>query len=109
MVVLVNGDSYSAAEFFAAALREYDAAKLVGTATTGKGRFQSTYKLQDGSAVVISVGKYCTPNGVDLTDVGLTPDVTVELDGETYMNIYYKLIPVEDDPQIRAAMQLLEK
>ena len=107
MVVLVNGDSYSAAEFFAAALSEYEVAKLVGLPTTGKGRFQSTYKLQDGSAVTISVGKYCTPKGVDLTDVGLTPDVTVEVDDATYMNIYYKLVPPEKDPQIQAALAML--
>ena len=107
MVVLVNGDSYSAAEFFAAALSEYEVAKLVGLPTTGKGRFQSTYKLQDGSAVTISVGKYCTPKGVDLTDVGLAPDVTVEVDDATYMNIYYKLVPPEEDPQIQAALALL--
>lgn len=107
MVVMVNGDSYSAAEFFAAALREYGVAKIVGQPTTGKGRFQSTYSLQDGSAVVISVGKYCTPNGVDLTDVGLTPDATVEVDDETYANIYYKLLKPQDDPQIQAAVALL--
>jgi len=109
MVVLINGDSYSAAEFFAAALSEYGVAKLVGMPTTGKGRFQSAYKLQDGSAVNISVGKYCTPNGVDLTGVGLTPDVTVTLDPDTYMDIYYELISVEEDPQIRAALELLLK
>lgn len=107
MVVLVNGDSYSAAEFFGAALREYGVAKLVGLPTTGKGRFQTTYALQDGSAVVISIGKYCTPNGVDLTGVGLTPDVTVEVDDETYANIYYKLLKPQDDPQVQAALALL--
>lgn len=109
MVVLVNGDSYSAAEFFGAALKEYGVAKLVGLPTTGKGRFQSTYPLQDGSAVTISVGKYCTPNGVDLTDVGLTPDVVVEVDDATYMNIYYKLVPPEEDPQVQAALALLRE
>lgn len=107
MVVLINGDSYSAAEFFGAALREYGVAQLVGLPTTGKGRFQSTYNLQDGSAVVISVGKYCTPNGVDLTGVGLTPDVTVEVDDMLYADIYNKLVKPEDDPQIQAAVALL--
>ena len=107
MVVLINGDSYSAAEFFAAALSEYGVAKLAGEPTTGKGRFQSTYTLQDGSAVVISVGKYCTPNGVDLTGVGLTPDILVDVDDETYMNIYYDVIGVLEDPQIRAALDAL--
>jgi len=107
MAVLMNGDSYSAAEFFAAALSEYGVAKMVGEPTTGKGRFQQTFNLQDGSAVVISVGKYCTPNGVDLTDVGLTPDVLVDIDDELYMNIYYGRVDVKDDPQIQAALKLL--
>ena len=77
MVVLVNSESYSAAEFFAAALREYDAAQVVGEQTCGKGYFQQTYSLQDGSAVNLSVGKYYTPKGVSLADVGITPDVEV--------------------------------
>ena len=54
MAVLVNGDSYSAAEFFAAALREYGVATLVGTQTCGKGYFQTTFQLSDGSAIAIS-------------------------------------------------------
>lgn len=73
MAVLVNGDSYSAAEFFAAALDEYDAAIVVGEKTTGKGYFQSSFELEDGSAVGLSIGKYTTPNGISLADVGITP------------------------------------
>jgi carboxyl-terminal processing protease len=106
MAVLINGDSYSAAEFFAAALSEYGVAKLVGEPTTGKGHFQSTYMLSDGSAVTISVGKYCTPNGVSLDGVGLTPDIPVEVDDELYMNIYYGYVEPKDDPQIQAALNL---
>ena len=110
MAVLMNGDSYSAAEFFAAALREYGVATLVGQNTTGKGRFQSTYVLSDGSAATISVGTYCTPKGVDLTDVGLTPDIPVEVDEEMYLKIYYGQVPPAEDPQIQAAVAaLLEK
>ena len=107
MAVLINGDSYSAAEFFGAALREYGVAKLVGQPTTGKGHFQTSFKLSDGSAAVISIGKYCTPNGVSLSNVGLTPDVTVEIDAETYQNIYFGMIPPEEDPQIQAAVAAL--
>lgn len=108
MVVLANGNSYSAAEFFAAALMEYDAAVFVGQPTTGKGRFQSTYLLSDGSAVNISIGTYTTPKGVDLTDVGLTPDVLVELDEESVLKIYYGMVPPEEDPQIRKALEVLK-
>lgn len=107
MAVLANGNSYSAAEFFAAALMEYDAAVFVGQPTTGKGRFQTSYLLADGSAVNISIGTYTTPNGVDLTDVGLTPDVPVEVDLETEMQIYYGTFPPEEDPQIRKALEIL--
>jgi carboxyl-terminal processing protease len=108
MAVLINENTYSAAEFFAAALHEYGVAKLVGQPTTGKGHFQSTFKLSDGSAAVISIGKYCTPKGASLTDVGLTPDVLVEVDEETYAQIYYGELPPETDPQIRAALAALQ-
>ncbi len=78
MVVLVNGNSYSAAEYFAAALREYNWATIVGENTTGKGRSQTTIVLDDGSAVHISSKKYLTPNRVDLSEQGgLVPDVVV--------------------------------
>ena len=107
MAVLANGNSYSAAEFFTAALMEYDKATFVGQPTTGKGRFQVTYRLADGSALNISIGTYTTPNGVDLTDVGLTPDVLVALDEETEMQIYYGAVTPEEDPQIQKALEIL--
>lgn len=107
MVVLVNGDSYSAAEFFAAALREYGVAVIVGEQTCGKGYFQQTYQLLDGSAVGLSVGRYTTPNGVSLADVGITPDVIVEIDEETAFGIYADTLPAAEDPQIQAAVAAL--
>lgn len=109
MVVLMNGDSYSAAEFFAAALSEYEWATLVGQPTTGKGHYQTTIELSDGSAVNLSVGKYFTPNGVSLADVGgLKPDVTVEVDEKTYAAIYAGELKPEEDPQIKAAIEALK-
>ena len=108
MAVLVNGDSYSAAEFFAAALREYDWAAIVGQKTCGKGYFQNTLPLSDGSAVGLSVGKYFTPNGVSLADVGVTPDRVVEVDEQTRWKIYYGTLPIEEDIQLEAALELLE-
>ena len=108
MAVLMNGDSYSAAEFFAAALSEYDAAVMVGQHTTGKGYFQSAIELSDGSAAVISIGKYTTPNGVSLAGVGLTPDITVEVDDNMYLQLYYGIVPPEKDPQIQAAISALK-
>jgi carboxyl-terminal processing protease len=110
MAVLVNESSYSAAEFFAAALREYDKAVIVGEATTGKSYFQNTFQLSDGSAVGLSVGKYCTPKGVSLAEVGgLKPDVEVKVDDETWQKIYANTLKPEEDPQIQAAIAALEQ
>lgn len=107
MAVLINDQSISAAEFFAAALREYDWAILVGQQTIGKGHYQETYLLGDGSAVGVSTGRYTTPNGVDLEGVGLTPDIPVEVDEETYFAIYAQTIDPMKDPQILAAIAAL--
>ena len=108
MAVLVNSESYSAAEFFAAALREYDAGFIVGEKTVGKGYFQQTYELLDGSAVGLSVGRYFTPDGVSLANVGLEPDVGVEIDDETFAQIYYGTLNPAEDPQIQAAIDTLK-
>lgn len=108
MAVLVNSGSYSAAEFFAAALQEYEAAIVVGEKTTGKGYFQNTFLLDDGSAVALSVGKYYTPKGISLADVGITPDVEVSVDEETSSAIYYGTLTPEKDPQIQAAIKALK-
>ena len=108
MAVLINSESISAAEFFAAAMSEYEAATLVGEQTIGKGYFQQAYELSDGSAVGLSVGKYTTPNGVSLANVGITPDVTVEVDEELFWQIYYGNVDWSEDPQILAAMDVLK-
>ena len=108
MAVIVNSESYSAAEFFAAALSEYDWATVVGQQTVGKSYFQYTYRLRDGSAVALSSGKYCTPKGVSLAEVGgLTPDVPVELDEESAKKLAYGQLDPSEDAQIQAAIESL--
>ena len=101
MAVLVNGNSYSAAEFFAAALSEYEKAVVVGEKTCGKGYFQTTYQLPDGSAVGLSIGKYFTPKGNSLANVGVTPDVPVEPAQQPGK------LPLLEDPQVLAAIGAL--
>ena len=108
MAVLVNASSYSAAEFFAAALREYEAAVVVGEQTVGKGYFQTTYQLSDGSAVALSIGKYFTPKGISLAETGVTPDAMVSVEEETAEGIYYGTLLPEEDPQIQRAVELLK-
>ena len=108
MAVIVNGDSYSAAEFFAAALQEYDWAVVVGEPTTGKSRSQVTVVLHDGSAVHISKYRYLTPNRVDLFETGgLTPDVEVGLSEEDYEQFETGWLEPADDPQVQAAAEAL--
>ena len=108
MAVLVNRYSYSAAEFFAVALHEYEWATVVGEQTSGKGYFQVVYQLNDGSAVGVSIGKYFTPSGVSLEGVGITPDIPVEVDGETFNAIYAGTLDPMADPQILAAIGALK-
>ena len=110
MAVLVNGSSYSAAEFFAACLQEKQWAAVVGEKTTGKGHFQNTIRLEDGSAVNLSTGKYFTPSGVNLTDVGgIVPDVIETVDKETAALIYAGTVPAAEDTQIQAAVKYLQE
>ena len=100
MVVMFNANTYSAAEFFAAALSEYNWAVTVGEPSTGKGYYQIVYSFSDGSSVSLSSGQYTTPNGVSLAEVGgLKPDVEVKLTESP--------ATWQEDPQIRAAMAAL--
>lgn len=108
MAVLVNGDSYSAAEFFAAALQEYDWADVVGEATTGKARSQITVALEDGSAIHLSRYSYLTPQRVDLYEQGgIEPDVEVSLSEEERLDFDTGWLEPEDDPQIQSAIDIL--
>jgi len=108
MVVLCNYESYSAAEFFPAALQEYHAATIIGEQTYGKGRFQTSMKLDDGSAINISIGQYTTPNGVSLVGKGITPDILVELSEEQKKDLYYSRLDKADDAQLQKAIEVLK-
>ena len=95
MVVLVNEDTYSAAEFFAAELQEWGVARIVGEPTSGKGYSQQTFALPHGGAIAISTGAYFTGSGTSLIGTGLT------LDQEIYQT-------GEGDAQLEAALELLK-
>lgn len=110
MAVLINGYTYSAAEFFAAALEEYEWAFTVGQHTVGKGHFQWTIPLSDGSAVALSVGRYYTPiKEINLEkEGGLEPTIPVEVDFDTETLIYAGLLSPMEDPQVLAALEALK-
>lgn len=78
MAVLVNGDSYSAAELFAAQLKESVDAPIIGTQTCGKGYYQQALELVNDGALNLSTGVYTTGSGRSLIGTGLTPDVVEE-------------------------------
>lgn len=95
MVVLVNGETYSAAELLAAQLRETYGTPIVGELTSGKGYSQVTFPLANGGGLGISVATYCTGSGHSLIGEGITPDVELALSGDS-------------DNQLQAALDLLK-
>lgn len=110
LAVIVDENTYSAAEFFAAALSEYDRAVLVGTHTTGKARSQINIPLSDGSAIHLSVNRYLTPKRVDLSEAGgLAPDVEVPISDELWPYLYAGELPHESDEQLKAAISALSR
>lgn len=82
LAVLVNGNSASASEIFAGAVKDYGIGTIVGTTTYGKGVVQTIHSLTDGSAVKITIAKYFTPKGNDINKKGINPDVEAELSGD---------------------------
>lgn len=107
MAVLINENTYSAAELFAADLSEYGMAKLFGQQTSGKGFYQYVFQFADGSAAGISVGRYYTGHGASLEGIGLTPDETVKLDDESEALFYNGMLEPENDAQLQAALSYL--
>lgn len=107
MAVLVNADSYSAAEFFAAELREAAGAVVSGEQTSGKGYSQMLFTLADGSAISLSTARYYTGSGVSLIGTGITPDPMVELSQEDQQRLLMGTLPPEEDPQLQGALESL--
>jgi carboxyl-terminal processing protease len=102
MCVLINGNSASASEIFAANVKDHKLGKLVGQTTFGKGIVQTVSRLTDGSAIKFTTAKYFTPSGEDIHKKGIKPDVEIELNTEDYVN---KKI----DSQLNVAIDQLKK
>ena len=102
LVVLINGNSASASEILAGAVKDYGIGTIVGTTTYGKGVVQNIFALSDGSAVKLTISNYFTPNGNNIHGIGVVPDVEVELDVDKYYD--------EDvDTQIEKALEVLNE
>ena len=101
MVVLVDKDTYSAAELLAAQLRESAGVPIVGEVTSGKGYSQVTFPLANGGGLGLSTATYCTGSGHSLIGEGIIPDVELSLPGGAALGS-------GDDVQLQAAIELLK-
>lgn len=106
MLVLVNGNSASAAEILAGAIQDTGRGELIGTTTFGKGLVQRLFTLPDGSGLNVTIQKYYTPNGTSIHGVGITPDYEVELPEEYAQQTN---IPAEADTQLQKAVEVLSE
>ena len=104
VVVLVNGNSASASEIMTAALKEQYGATIVGTKTYGKGTVQLTKELSNGGMIKYTTEEWLTAKGNSINDVGIEPDVEVEL-GEEYLN---DPLDKKNDAQLQKAIEVLK-
>ena len=105
LAVLINGESASASEILAGAVKDYQYGTLIGTTTFGKGIVQTIFPLEDGDAVKLTTAKYFTPNGNYIHGVGIEPDIELEYeyldkDATSYDEAY--------DNQIQKAIEVLK-
>ncbi len=102
LVVLVNKYSASASEILSGAIQDYEKGVVVGQKTFGKGIVQNLFRLDDGTAVKLTISSYFTPNGRNIHGTGIDPDVEVEYDKE---------LAEEDgtDTQVDAAIKILKE
>ncbi len=104
LVVLVNGDSASASEILAGAIKDYDYGTLIGTTTFGKGIVQTIFPLTDGDALKLTTAKYFTPAGNYIHEVGIEPDIVLEYE---YLNPEGEEYEMQYDNQIQKAIEVL--
>jgi carboxyl-terminal processing protease len=110
MAVLVDGNSASASEILAGALKDNRRAQIVGAQTFGKALVQSVHSLSDGSGMAVTVAHYYTPNGTDIGHKGVTPDIKVDLNSMDRQNLADSpaLMGGKQDPQYQRAISVLQ-
>lgn len=106
LTVLINGNSASASEIFAGAIKDYGVGTLVGTTTYGKGIVQTAFSLSDGTGVKITIEDYYLPSGKSIHKVGVDPDVEIDLPEELKT---YVTIPEDEDVQLQKAIEILKE
>ena len=105
LAVVINGNSASASEIFAGAVKDFGTGTLIGTKTYGKGIVQRTLGLGDGTALKVTMARYYTPKGSYIHGVGIEPDIAVDLPEST---TYSKNLPYEEDIQLQTAVEAVK-
>src|SRR3989344_3113779 len=105
-VILINGGSASASEILAGALHDNLGLKLVGEKTYGKGVVQELVNLDDDSSLKVTVARWFTPDGVNISKEGIEPDIKVELTEDQKKNIIFGDLSV--DPQLQKVLDVLK-
>ena len=103
IVVLVNENSASATEIFAAAIQDNEVGTIIGTKTFGKGVMQEVQPLKIGGALKITIEEFKTPKGNKIHEVGITPDIEVDNEKDQF------IISIEEDKQLKTAIEYLKK
>ena len=110
LAVLIDGQSASASEILAGALKDSGRAQVVGTRTYGKGTVQSVNSLSDGSGLAVTIARFYSPNGTPINQRGIKPDVTVDLSTAKRQRLKANpsLLGTENDPQYERAVRVLK-
>lgn len=106
LAVLVNGNSASASEIFAGAVKDYGVGTIVGTTTFGKGIVQTIFSLNDGTGMKLTIEDYYTPSGNSIHKIGVSPDVEIDLPDELKVLVD---IPEDEDTQLQKAIEILKE
>ena len=102
IVVMINNGSASASEIFAGALKDHKRAIILGESSYGKGSVQSIIPLRNGGGMRLTISKYYLPSGKSISEVGVTPDILVEEEGENF------IINSSSDNQLNYAIKLFK-
>jgi len=123
VAVLMDGNSASASEILAGALKAHGIAKVVGETSVGKGTVQTVYNLREEAGMVLTTAKYYLPDGTTIAGTGVHPDIAVDMEGQDHSQmrlslLYSKTMPADqfenifgftfaEDPQLDAAIEAL--
>lgn len=111
LVVLVDGNSASSSEILTGALKDNGRATVVGSTTFGKALVQSVHQLSDGSGLAVTIAHYYTPNGTDISQKGIVPDIQTPLNASQVAALTAKpdLLATQADPQYAQAVRSVTK